>query len=116
MQLAANARCANSQHTPAEALTTLNKWESRSNLQVRLHLVRGTLFDCRTFAARGLSRWRRCLPRLQAVVARSGVVEDGTIVTAVVRSSEKVGGPRTQFLIPEPLARSGHQRTRLRRS
>ena len=36
------------------------------------------------------------------------------IVTAVVRSSYKVGGSRIQFRFPEPLARSRHQQTRVR--
>ena len=41
--------------------------------------------------------------RTLTVVARSSVVEEGTIVTAVAGSSEKVGGSRTQFGVPEPL-------------
>ena len=49
--------------------------------------------------------------RTLTVVARSSVVEEGTIVTAVAGSSEKVGGSRTQFGVPEPLARSRHQQT-----
>ena len=48
--------------------------------------------------------------RTLTVVARSSVVEDGTIVTAVAGLSEKVGGSGTQFGVPEPLQRSVHQR------
>ena len=53
--------------------------------------------------------------RTLTVVARSSVVEDGTIVTAVAGLSEKVGGSGTQFGVPEPLQRSVHQRPWLRR-
>ena len=46
-----------------------------------------------------------------AHVVDSFVVEHGTIVTAVVRSSGKVGGSETQFARVESLARSKHQQT-----
>ena len=54
---------------------------------------------------------RRAAPRrVGRSVGRAGggVDEKATIVTAAARSSEKVGGPETQFVVPGPLARSDH--------
>ena len=68
----------------------------------------GIYLKVRHFLARGLPRLEWCCRGLLTVVAWPAVVEEGTIVTAVADSSEKVGGPGTQFGTVERLARSNH--------
>ena len=70
----------------------------------------GVYLILRHFLARGFSHWSAAPALTLTVIARSDVVEEGTIVTAVAVSSDKVGGSGTQFASPEPLARSVHQR------
>ena len=65
----------------------------------------------RHFLARRFSHWSAAPALTLTVIARSDVVEEGTSVTAVAGSSDKVGGWGTQFGVPEPLERSKHQQT-----
>ena len=68
----------------------------------------GVCLILRHFLVRGFSHWSAAPALTPTVIARSDVVEEGTIVTAVAVSSDKVGGSGTQFASPEPLARSVH--------
>ena len=69
----------------------------------------GVYLILRHFLARRFSHWSAAPALTLTVIARSDVVEEGTIVTAVAVSSDKVGGCQTQFGFAEPPARSNHQ-------
>ena len=90
----------------AAAESRLNShWRSVCTYSLE-HMYVGVYLILRHFLARRFSHWSAAPALTLTVIARSDVVEEGTSVTAVAGSSDKVGGKKTQIVVLRPLQRS----------